>query len=519
VTAFLLHLLACGDDVESAAKIETGTMDSDESGMETADSSDTEDTGESGDTGDTADTGLTGTSVAVELVAALKLTGPVGEPCHGGGPMPSTSASGPPIAGGVDLTGDSMLDFVVGFCGKNDYGGSASVFSSHQRGLISSNDFEAEVVGAGGSGSYESFGNSVAVHPNADGLGTPGLLIGAESFVVEYADVGAASLAYAPLAGSIDGRTGTIVLPGTDEASWSEQFGLHVGFLDDWNGDAVPDIVVDAPGLYDVYVLLGPVTESRDMYTAYELRLGLQLEGSISPVGDTDGDGLTDLLVGWYNYDDDHTEAKLYLGGQSGERTAEDADATFWDGELEWGSGAFLMRPGDLTGDGHEDLLLATERPSCTTAMGDYWDGSAHLLPCPCATQMAFPTTATASFLGSIPSGMAGISMSAFGDLTGDGISELAIAAPNAFSHIPDLFYGPGAVHILTSPYSGTMELGAAPLTLLGSDEDNLGTNLSGAGDVDDDGLPDLLMSGPGDEEGGEDAGAVWMVLGRDLPL
>lgn len=39
----------------------------------------------------------------------------------------------------------------------------------------------------------------------------------------------------------------------------------------------------------------------------------------------------------------------------------------------------------------------------------------------------------------------------------------------------------------------------------------------SGTCDLDADGLVDLLFAGPGDDDGGEDAGAAWVVYGSTL--
>ena len=51
-----------------------------------------------------------------------------------------------------------------------------------------------------------------------------------------------------------------------------------------------------------------------------------------------------------------------------------------------------------------------------------------------------------------------------------------------------------------------------------GTGNDAAGFALTGVGDVDGDGRDDFLIAGPGDDEGGIDAGAAWLVLGGSLP-
>ena len=46
----------------------------------------------------------------------------------------------------------------------------------------------------------------------------------------------------------------------------------------------------------------------------------------------------------------------------------------------------------------------------------------------------------------------------------------------------------------------------------MGDGDDEAGWAISAAGDMDGDGLGDLLVGAPGDDDGGEDAGAVWLV-------
>jgi hypothetical protein len=61
------------------------------------------------------------------------------------------------------------------------------------------------------------------------------------------------------------------------------------------------------------------------------------------------------------------------------------------------------------------------------------------------------------------------------------------------------------------------MSLGESDYRLDGDGNDLAGYRLSSAGDMDGDGLGDLLIGSLGDDEGGESTGAAWLVHGASL--
>ena len=66
----------------------------------------------------------------------------------------------------------------------------------------------------------------------------------------------------------------------------------------------------------------------------------------------------------------------------------------------------------------------------------------------------------------------------------------------------------------------GTISLAGADYQFVGeSPQDEAGRAASGAGDVDGDGLDDLLIGAPGSDEGGSWAGKVYLILGDSLDL
>ena len=116
---------------------------------------------------------------------------------------------------------------------------------------------------------------------------------------------------------------------------------------------------------------------------------------------------------------------------------------------------------------------------------------------------------ATVRIVGNHTGGHAGASLGSLGDMDGDGREDIFCEALNSSgdeSHA-------GFVYIFYAPEPGTYE-GAfdADAYVYGDTESQMvGYPGSGAGDVDGDGCPDLLLGAAGEERG---RGAAYLLLG-----
>lgn len=117
---------------------------------------------------------------------------------------------------------------------------------------------------------------------------------------------------------------------------------------------------------------------------------------------------------------------------------------------------------------------------------------------------------------GNQAGGRLGATLSAVGDLNGDGFEDYAAAAPGIGNGVVYVVWGEGTAlpdNIALQPdgsmasADGFRVLGMAP-------GDGLGVSVGGAGDFNRDGYDDLLIGAPGNDAGGADSGALYLLWG-----
>jgi cysteine-rich repeat protein len=116
-----------------------------------------------------------------------------------------------------------------------------------------------------------------------------------------------------------------------------------------------------------------------------------------------------------------------------------------------------------------------------------------------------------------------GASLAALGDLDGDGVVDLAVGSPGDSDVGDSTDARRGAIWILFLARDLTVKSAQKIDTQQGgfqgplSEGDELGRALAGVGDMDGDSIVDLAAGAPGDDTGGRDRGAVWLLfLERD---
>ena len=316
--------------------------------------------------------------------------------------------------------------------------------------------------------------------------------------------------------------SGELGLGDADTLLWGEDAddlaGYRVSWAGDVNGDGLDDLAIGAresaaAGIYSgsAYLVLGPISADSSLASAQAIfrgeTYGDYAGSSVVGVGDLDADGYADLLVGSSGQDSGGGNAgAVYLihGPVTGTMSLSSADArlTGEDGgdQAGWAAAA----AGDVDGDGVDDMLVG----AFGNDLGGANSGLAYLVLGP-VTADASLSTAHARLLGEDAGDTAGSSVASAGDVDGDGLDDLLVGAPAS-----DLGgSGSGAAYLVLGPVTGDLGLASADARLIGDASDEAGRSVASAGDVDGDGLDDLLVGAPGCDVSGTDAGAAYLFL------
>ncbi len=318
------------------------------------------------------------------------------------------------------------------------------------------------------------------------------------------------------------------------------RFGVSVADLGDFDGDGVHDMVVGSHRANiggaergAVWLLFmnadGTVREHRQI-SALAGNLAGPLEDhdrfgiSVCSLGDLNLDGTTDIAVGAYRDDDggtDYGAVYVLFLTPHGTVKAEQKISALYGGftgtlGMEDSFGWSVEAIGDLDGDGVLELAVGATRDdgADTDPTKDY--GALYIL-----FMRSDGTVKSQSLIGPASAGFGallrprdrfGADVASLGDVDGDGVEDIAVGA---FGEDP-LKYG--RVFVLRLERGGTVkswsEIGfnTGGFTGLLGKGDRFGMSLT-ADDLDGDGIQDLFIGAAGDDDGGAEAGAVWVCL------
>jgi hypothetical protein len=510
------------------------------------------------------------------------------------------------VSAAGDVNGDGIDDVIIG-AGDADPGGNLEAGESYvvfgsTEGFPAIMPLASLYPAGGGDGSRgfvltgvsanDRAGWSVSAAGDVNGDGIDDLIVGAENADLdEYEHAGASYVVFGSMegfpaimplvslypAGGGDGSRG-FVLIGIDPVDRS---GHSVSAAGDVNGDGIDDLIVGASDADrggdskagESYVVFGSaqgfpaIVPLASLYPAGggDGSRGFVLTGIdsvdhsgdvVSAAGDVNGDGIDDVIVAAQGADPGGQSgagesyvvfgsaqgfppivplASLYPpGGGDGSRgfVLTGVDARDY-------SGHSVSAAGDVNGDGVDDLIIGA---SAASPRGDTQAGESYVVfgsmqgfPAIVPLASLYPAGGGDGSRGFVLTGIdgadrSGSSVSEAGDVNGDGIDDLIVGAYRAnqggrLSYTGESYVVFGSsstpafppIVPLASLYPAGGGDGGSGFVIIGIlNGDFSGSSVSAAGDVNGDGIDDLIIAARGVDAGGNlDTGESYVVFGR----
>ncbi|MEQ8969098.1 MAG: DUF4347 domain-containing protein [Coleofasciculus sp. C1-SOL-03] len=441
-----------------------------------------------------------------------------------------------------DINNDGIEDLIIGLPFTASGGTSPSgavVFGSSQ-------------VGAGGTVQLSDLNgsNGFVIPSGGDFLG---ILVrdtgdinndGIDDLMIGSSWAGSGGAIYTVFGDDQIGATGTlgnadgVVINGVTDLATGGIFS-EVG---DINNDGINDLIILIPDNFgggDIGVVFGgsqvgetetielsELNGSNGFVINSNSLLGITLFNKAISTGDINDDGIDDLMIGGEQASNGQTVVIFGNSPVWANGTLELSDLDGSNGFVINGintdaqSGFSLSSVGDINNDGMGDLLIGSPGAGESYVIfGNPQVGATGML------ELSDLDGNNGFVINGInPDDKLGFSVSGVGDINGDGINDLVIGAPDADTNSMS---DTGASYVVFGGSqigaTGTLELselnGSNGFVINGIDtDDNLGISVSDAGDINGDGLNDLIVVDQGGEVINNQDDSMYLVFGNTPP-
>ena len=462
-----------------------------------------------------------------------------------------------------DLNEDGVPDLAVGAVGGGASNrGAVWILFLASDGIVQMKQEITDGTGgfAGTLSADDNFGNSIARLGDLNSDGVEDLVVGAYGTDTGGSNTGAIWLLFMNPDGTvnddpIDGREIGVNTPPIGEFIGSgDRFGSSVAGIGDLDGDGIPDMIVgadadddggiDSGAIYLIYLYSDGTIKTFSKISSNQgglrdhLDVGSRFGGSITAIGDLDRDSVVDIAVGARRDGDGASDNGavyvIYLGAET-TRFRKAGDSVRDEKKISSTVGGFsgiidnkdlfgrsLALLGDLNGDG--SISIAVGAPGDDNGgipqfpVDDYgavWilslDASSHTVK----SYQKLSNSSGGLVLGPNRGDQYGRGIASIGDLDGDNITDLVVGADfdadggSARGALWIVFLHANGTSKMEQKISDTQGGFSGGLNFL----DSFAVSVASVGDLDGDNVTDIAVGAPGDDDGGTNRGAVWILF------